>query len=192
MNTTLLLSNIQKHITLDTKEITHFKQLLSDENFSKKEFILREGDRCDYLYFVNKGILRAFYVNKEGKDSTVMFALQDWWITDMHCFLNQLPAMVNIQAVESTNVLKLSKSKLDTLYEDIPKFEKLFRILMEKAYCREQLRVIQNLSSPAIDRYQAFTEKYPQIVKQVPQKQIASYLGITPEFLSHIRAKKNS
>ena len=192
MNTTFILANIEKQITLDTKEINYFKQLLTVEHFSKKEFILREGDRCKYLYFVNKGILRAFYVNKEGKDSTVMFALQDWWITDMHCFLNRLPAMVNIQAIEPTSVLKLSKSNLEKLYEEIPKFEKLFRILMEKAYCREQLRVIQNLSSPAKERYHSFIEKYPQIVRQVPQKQIASYLGITPEFLSHIRANKNS
>jgi len=192
MNATFILSNIQKNITLTPEEIAHFKKLLKEENYSKREYILREGDRCDYIYFVNKGILRAFYVNKEGKDSTVMFAIQDWWITDMHCFLNQLPAMVHIQAVAETSVLKLSKTNLDRLYKEIPKFEKLFRIFMEKAYCREQLRVIQNLSSPAKERYHAFIEKYPQIVQQVPQKQIASYLGITPEFLSHIRTKRIS
>ena len=190
MNISFILSNIQKHVSLSKEETNHFKQFLKEEQVAKKEFLLKEGNRCEYIYFVNDGILRAFYVNQEGKDFTVMFAMQDWWITDMHCFLNRLPAMVNIQAVSASTVLKLSKKNLDALYIDIPKFEKLFRILMEKAYCREQIRVIRNNSMPAIDRYHAFLEKYPQIVQLVPQKQIASYLGITPEFLSHIRAKK--
>ena len=187
MNHSLILTNVQKHISLTPQEVNHFKQYLKEEKYARKDFVLREGDRCEYIYFVNSGMLRAFYINPEGKDATVMFAMQDWWVTDMYCFLKQLPAMVHIQAIAPSVVLKLSKTSLDTLYLEIPKFEKLFRILMENAYCREQLRVIQNLSLPAIDRYRAFVEKYPQIVQQVPQKQIASYLGITPEFLSHIR-----
>ena len=119
-----------------------------------------------------------------------MFAVEGWWITDMHCFLNELSAMVSIQAVEESSVLRLSKHQLDQLYKDIPVFNKFFRILMQNAYCREQLRTIQNLSLPAAERYENFMAKYPRIVQKVPLKQIASYLGITPEFLSAIRAGK--
>lgn len=119
-----------------------------------------------------------------------MFAVSDWWITDMYCFLNELPAMVNIQVVKDCSVLQLSKKDLDAIFKDIPKFNHFFRVLMQNAYCREQLRMIQNLSLPAKDRYYQFLEKYPQIASRVPLKQIASYLGITPEFLSAIRSKR--
>jgi len=160
-----------------------------EEHLTKNKFILRQGELCNYIKFVITGLLRAYYLNPEGKDSTVMFAVPDWWITDMHCFLNGLPAMVNIQVVEASSILKLSRENLDKLYDDIPKFNKFFRILMQNAYCREQLRIIQNLSLPAKERYYQFIKNYPQIANKVTLKQTASYLGITPEFLSSIRGK---
>ncbi|WP_114748571.1 Crp/Fnr family transcriptional regulator [Pleomorphovibrio marinus] len=189
MKTALLFSNIKKHITLSEEEKAHFQSLLREDYLVKKKLLLSQGEPCNYIYFVNSGILRAFYLSPEGKESTIMFAAQDWWITDMYCFLNELPAMVTIQVVENCSMLKLSKKGLDSLYEDIPQFNKLFRILMQNSYCREQLRTIQNLSLPAKERYHRFLEKYPHIASKVTLKQIASYLGITPEFLSAIRGK---
>lgn len=191
MNTDLIFSNISKHISLGDEEKEHFQSLLLGEHLAKNTFILRQGEPCNHINFVNSGILRAYYLNPNGKDATVMFALEGWWITDMYCFLNELPAMVNIQVVENCSIFKLSKENLDSLYADKPEFNKFFRILMQNAYCREQLRTIQNLSLPAKDRYERFLKKYPQIAKKVTLKQIASYLGITPEFLSSIRSKKN-
>lgn len=189
MNTELILSNICKYISLNDEEKEHILHLLKEEHLTKNKFILRQGELCNYINFVNTGLLRAYYLNPEGKDSTVMFAVPDWWITDMHCFLNGLPAMVNIQVVEAGSILKLSRENLDKLYDDIPKFNKFFRILMQNAYCREQLRIIQNLSLPAKERYDRFIKNYPQIANKVTLKQTASYLGITPEFLSSIRGK---
>ncbi|WP_194774573.1 Crp/Fnr family transcriptional regulator [Pararhodonellum marinum] len=191
MNTELIFSNICKYISLNEEEKAHFLGFLEEAHLAKNEFILRQGDLCNHINFVNAGILRAYYCNPDGKESTVMFAVKDWWITDMYTFLNGLPAMVNIQAVENCSVLTLSKENLDKLYEDIPAFNKFFRILMQNAYCREQLRTIENLSLPAKDRYDQFTKKYPQIAHKVTLKQTASYLGITPEFLSSIRGNKN-
>lgn len=191
MKSDLILSSIYKHISLSNEEKEYFLSLLEEENLCKNEFVLRQGESCNHIYFVNSGILRAFHINLEGKDATVMFAVKDWWITDMHCFLNVLPAMVNIQVVAPCNVLKLSKENLDRLYDEIPNFNKFFRILMQNAYCREQLRTIQNLSLPALERYEQFIKKYPHIANAVTLKQTASYLGITPEFLSAIRAKKD-
>ena len=119
-----------------------------------------------------------------------MFAIADWWITDMYCFINEQPAMLNIETVEDSLIFQLQKDELDKLYIRIPKFERFFRIIMQNAYIREQLRVIQNLSLSAEERYDHFLSKYPQVAKQVTGKQIASYLGITPEFLSAIRGQK--
>jgi len=144
------------------------------------------------LNFVNTGTLRAYFLNKDGKESTIMFALADWWVTDMHSFMNEQSAMLNIVATEKSEILQISKTNLDDLFEKVPKFERFFRIIFQKAYIREQLRVIQNLSLTAAERYEKFADKYPQVMQQVTQKQIASYLGITPEFLSMIRNKKTN
>ena len=119
-----------------------------------------------------------------------MFAVADWWVTDMFCFLNEKPAMMYIEAIEDSCIFQLSKENLEKLFYNVPKFERFFRILMQNAYTREQLRVIENLSLSAEDRYDSFLLKYPHIARAVTQKQIASYLGITPEFLSAIRKNK--
>jgi CRP-like cAMP-binding protein len=186
----IILKNIAKHISLNVEEVLYFVSLLKEKKISKRGSVLMEGQVCKEISFVTSCTLRAFYVDKLGKESTIMFAISDWWITDMFCFINQQPAMLNIEAIEDSVVLQLQKKDLDKLYIKIPKFERFFRIIMQNAYIREQLRVIQNLSSTAEERYNIFLDKYPQVVKQVKQKQIAAYLGITPEFLSTIRKNK--
>jgi CRP-like cAMP-binding protein len=186
----IILKNIAKHISLNDEDVLYFISLLKEKKVSRKSMILKEGQVCKEIFFVNSGTLRAFYNDKLGKESTIMFAIADWWITDMFCFINEQPAMLNIEAIEDSAVLQLQKKDLDNLYIKIPTFERFFRIIMQNAYIREQLRVIQNLSLSAEERYNIFLDKYPQIVKQITQKQIASYLGITPEFLSTIRKNK--
>ena len=186
----LLLKNISKHIQLSPEEKEFFLSKLQFQSLQKKDFVLKEGQCCQYINFVNTGTLRAYYIDKNGRESTIMFAIADWWITDMFCFINQQPAMLFIEALENSSIFQLEKSALELLYIRIPKFERFFRIIMQNAYTREQLRVIQNLSLSAAERYDHFIEKYPKIVNQVTQKQIASYLGITPEFLSTVRAAK--
>jgi len=186
----LVLNNVAKHISLDKDETAYFTSLLEFKEIKRKSFLLKEGQLCKTINYVHSGALRAYYLDKKGKESTIMFAINDWWITDMFCFVNQQPAMLFIEAIENSVIFKLKKEALDKLYIEIPKFERFFRIIMQNAYIREQLRVIQNLSLSAEERYNNFLAKYPQVVKQVTQKQIASYLGITPEFLSTIRATK--
>ena len=186
----IILKNINKHISLDKEEALYFTSLLKEKKVARKSMILKEEQVCKEISFVESGALRAFYRDKAGRESTIMFAIADWWITDMFCFINQQPAMLNIEAIENSVILQLLKADLDKLYIHIPKFERFFRIIMQNAYIREQLRVIQNLSLSAEERYNIFLDKYPQVVKQVTQKQIASYLGITPEFLSMIRGNK--
>jgi CRP-like cAMP-binding protein len=187
----LVLTNINRHISLDQEEIGYFTSLLEYKKLKKNECLLKEGQNCRTISYVHSGALRAFHCNKDGKESTIMFAVADWWITDMYCFINKKPAMMFIQAIEDSLIFELTKDNLDKLFLTVPKFEKFFRILMQNAYIREQLRVLQNLSLPAEERYRNFLDKYPQLVKQITQKQIASYLGITPEFLSTIRKNRS-
>ncbi len=189
MDTKQILANVTKHISLEQAEANYFVSLLNERDVKKKELLLKAGEPCTTFNFVNSGTLRAFFRDDQEKESTIMFAVSDWWITDMPCFVSQAPAMISIEAIADCSVLQLSYVNMNTLFENIPKFERFFRILMQNAYVREQLRVLQNLSLPAEVRYNNFASKYPMIIQQVTQKHIASYLGITPEFLSVIRSK---
>lgn len=187
-----VLQNVSKHISLTEEEKDRFTSLLSPKTINRKELLLKEGQSCRTINYVDAGALRAFHVDKDGKESTIMFAISDWWITDMYCFVTGQPAMQNIIAIEDSQVWQLQKEDLDQLYIAVPKFERFFRIIMQNAYIREQLRVLQSLSLSAEERYDIFISKYPQLMPHLTQKQIASYLGITPEFLSALRkGKKN-
>jgi CRP-like cAMP-binding protein len=185
-----ILQNVAKHIALSHEETNRFTNLLIYNEVPKKTILLAEGQTCKQLSYVHSGVLRSYCLDKEGKESTIMFAVADWWVTDMYCYLNQKPAMMYIEAMEDSCIYNLSRENFDTLFTLIPKFERFFRILMQNAYTREQLRIIENLTLTAEERYDRLINKYPQFVQQVTQKQIASYLGITPEFLSAIRKKK--
>jgi CRP-like cAMP-binding protein len=185
----IILQNIERHIALDEVERKQFHSLLSMRKANKKEIIQKAGETCQYLNFVCDGALRAYLSDESQNESIVMFAIRDWWITDMYAFTTGKPAMLNIDTLEPSTIFQLSKADFDNLLSELPKFEKFMRILMQNAYVREQLRVIQNLSMPAEQRYKNFLEKYPQFASRVPLKQIASYLGITPEFLSVLRKK---
>jgi CRP-like cAMP-binding protein len=189
MDHTGILLNITKHISLDEGEVKHFTSLLTTKELRKKDFLLREGQPCLAINYVQSGALRAFYRDREDNESIIMFAINDWWVTDMHSFALEKPAMLNIDALEDSSVFQLQKADLEQLYLKVPKFERFFRIIMQNAYIREQLRIIQNLSMSAEERYNNFLKKYPQFAQRVPLKQIASYLGITPEFLSVLRKK---
>ena len=186
-----ILNNISRHITLSSDEVELFTSMLNKKSLSRKLLLLRQDQLCRSIYFVDKGALRTYHCDKSGRESTVMFAVNDWWVTDMPCFISGQPSMVFIEAIEDSEIFELSKANFDLLFEKIPLFERFFRILMQNAYIREQLRIIQNLSLTAEERYDKFMDKYPQISKLVTQKQIASYLGITPEFLSAIRKNKS-
>jgi len=186
----LILKNIAKHISLNEEETNYFISLFTYKEVPKKTVLLTEGQACKHLSYVHSGALRSYCLDQNGKESTIMFASADWWVTDMYCYLNKKPAMMYIETIKDSCVFQLSRDNFDKLFISVPKFERFFRILMQNAYTREQLRIIENLTLTAEERYDRFMNKYPGIVKQVTQKQIASYLGITPEFLSTIRKKK--
>jgi len=186
----LILKNIEKHISLSNAEKERFISALHLKNIEKKNLLLRQGQLCKSLYFVESGSLRAFNINEDGKESTIMFAVTDWWVTDMYAFAKQKPALVSIEAIHDSRLMGINFEVLEELFIKIPKLERLFRILFQNAYIREQLRVLNNISLTTEERYHKFVEKYPQIVDKITQKQIASYLGVTPEFLSTVKKNK--
>jgi CRP-like cAMP-binding protein len=136
-----------------------------------------------------KGCLRTYTLDENGVEHIVMFGIEDWWVGDLYSFLTQSPASYFIDALEDTEVLQISKSNLDILYENIPKFERFFRLILQNAFIAQQKRINQNLSFTAEQRYIDFIEKYPQLEQRISQKHISSYLGITPVFLSMLRRK---
>lgn len=185
----LVLANVGKHVSLTSEEANLFTSLLTERTLPRKSVLVQEGLPCPSIYYIINGALRAFYRDQQANESVIMFGISDWWITDMYAFSTGQPALLWIDALEETTVLELRKEQLDRLYSEVPKFERFFRILLQNAYVREQLRMVQNLSMSAEERYHQFMTKYPAFARQLPLKQIASYLGITPEFLSVIRKR---
>ena len=184
----LILKNISRFITLTPEEEQHFISLLKAKKLKKKQYLLQEGDVSRYEYFVNKGCLRTYTIDEKGQEHIIQFAIEDWWTGDMYSFLTQTPARYTIDAIEDSELFCLEKNALEELYIKVPKFEKFFRHLLQNAFIALQERIIANLSQPADERYCTFITKYPDMEKRLPLKQIAAYLGITPESLSRIRS----
>lgn len=195
MNTQTILQNITKHIALTSEESVYFVSLLSERKIRAKQYILREGDICKGLSFINKGCCRAFNIDNNGFEHILKFASQDYWVGDIFSLISQKPSAIYIQAMDEIEVLQIKKIDIDLLYNKIPKFERFFRILVERAYMESQTRILNTLSLSAEERYTFFLENYSHISHLIPQKQIALYLGITPEFFSRMKKgmkKKNT
>ncbi|MES2656878.1 MAG: Crp/Fnr family transcriptional regulator [Bacteroidota bacterium] len=188
-STPLILQNIAKHITLDSNEQDYFLSLLQVKHIKRKDFLLQANEVIKTENFISKGCLRAYTIDSNGVEHIIMFGIEGWWVGDMYSFLTQLPATYFIDALEDTELLQISKSSLEKLYERVPKFERFFRIILQNAFIAQQQRINQNLSFTAEQRYQFFVQKYPSLEQRISQKQIASYLGITPVFLSMLRKR---
>ncbi|GAB3923966.1 Crp/Fnr family transcriptional regulator [Mucilaginibacter myungsuensis] len=185
----LILNNVCKLIQLTEPEKEQFVSYLHPKTMRKKEFLLRQGEVCKYSAFVLSGCLRGYSIDKNGTEHVLSFAPADWWMADMYSLISQQPGVLNIEALEETEMLLLSKINQDKLYADIPKFERFFRILAEKSLVANQQRLIDRLSLTGEERYKIFCDRYPTLINHLPQKQIAAYIGVSPEFLSRARAE---
>ncbi len=153
----------------------------------RRQYLLQEGDWCRHYHFVLDGCLRMYFVDEKGNEHILQFATANWWIADIGSFHSEKPSRLNIDALEASEVLRIQKKDLLHLYEKYPKFDRYFRVLTENAFVKMQDRVLQNISSSAEERYRSFLENYPNLSNRISQVQIASYIGVTPEFLSKIR-----
>ena len=157
--------------------------------FIRKQFALQHGHVCEYFDFVVSGCLRLYTVDDHGVYHILQFATENYWILDLTSFHKKTPAKLNIDALEDTIVLRITHSDLIDLYLKAPKFDRIFRVLLENHFMLQQQRMVQLFSSTAEERYQLFLETYPHLVNRLSQVQIAAYLGITPEFLSRVRSR---
>jgi len=187
MAANIIIDSITRHIQLSADEQQHFMSLLQPKSFKRKQFILQQGEICKYSTFVIKGCLRGFTIDQNGDEHVLNFAPVGWWIADMYSLLTQKPGVLNIEAMEDTEVLLLSKANQEKLYHEIPQFERFFRIITENSLVSYQQRLIDNLSLTAEERYNNFCKRYPTLIYSLPKKQIASYIGVTPEFFSRMQ-----
>ena len=189
MNNKPFLSYINKYIDLTPEEESLLLSKIVFRRYLKNQYISQQGDICKSANFIISGCTKTFYMDLEGQEHIVMFSIEDWWTSDLGSFITQKPADFNVQCLEETQLIQFSYENLEELYTIIPKLERLFRKIVERAFVASQKRIIRNFSLEAKDRYNVFKTTYPKIDQRVPQYMIASYLGITKEFLSKIKSQ---
>jgi CRP-like cAMP-binding protein len=189
MNNKPLLDYIKKYINLTLEEEILLLSKINIRTYLKNQYIVQQGDVCKSINFIITGCTKTFYIDTEGQEHIVMFSIEDWWTSDLGSFITQKPADFNVQCIENTQLIQFSLENLEELYTEIPKFERFFRKIVERAYVASQKRIIRNFSLDAKERYKIFKTTYPTIDQRVPQYMIASYIGITKEFLSKIKSQ---
>jgi len=183
----LLRAHIEKRVPLTDEEFETSSKFFIPKKLRKNQFLLNEGEVCTHIGFVNSGCLREYTIDNKGTEHIVQFAIEDWWVSDLNSYLSGKPSEFNVDALQDSEVLLLEKSARDELLNKCPKMERFFRLLIEANHVATHQRIADSLSSSAEERYLKFIKTYPKLFEIVPQNQIASYLGITPQSLSRIR-----
>lgn len=187
-----LIACIREKVALNESEADILRPYFIPKKLRKRQYLLNAGDACQYITFVEKGLLRSFTVDDEGHEYVVQFAIEGWWISDMGSFTSGKEALYNIEALEDCELLNLTKQSMEELLVKIPVMERFFRLLMQNNIVSLQRRVIAYMSLSAEEKYLKLLEVAPDIMTRAPQQHIASYLSITPETLSRIRRKVSS
>jgi CRP-like cAMP-binding protein len=184
-----LLDYINRVVDLTEEEERTLTSLISSRKLLKGQYFLQQGDVCKYSGFVISGCTKTFYVDDEGQEHVVMFSVEDWWTSDMGSYITQKPADFNVQCLENTELIQFSYENQQQMMQEIPKLERFFRIIVQRALVASQKRIVRSMSMSAKDRYLFFRNEYPKMEQRIPQYLIASYLGITKEFLSKIKSQ---
>ena len=186
-----LIQHIQSIVPLTEEEVDIVRELVKEKEIPRKKFLHQAGEVASYAAFVVEGCLRSYTVDRDGFEHILQFAPENWWISDMYSMVKNKPSELNIDALLDSKVLLLSRNCQVSIFDRIPKLERYFRILSENAVAASNQRTINYLSLTAKMRYEKFCDLYPTLINTIPQKSIASYIGITPEFLSKLRAERN-
>ena len=185
-----LKTYVQRYIQLTEEEFEFFYEKISYKRYAKKEFVFREGDICQSYYFIVSGLVRQFFIDSNSNEQIQQFGIEYWWVTDMEGLVTNQPSRFFMQCIEPTEVLILRKQDLEVLYDQIPQLQTLFRIISERMLVAIQRRYTYFLRLEGVDRYQTIATNLPQLIQRVPQYMIASYLNLTPEYLSALRKNK--
>lgn len=181
---------INKCIDINDDERRTYHSLLERQKVKKKTFLLEAGQICKYEWYVIKGCVRIYYIDDNGFDVNLMFAVEDWWFSDLQSYTEEKPSRLFIQALEDCDLWRMTKKNKEKVFTEIPKFERMFRMMLQRSNIAIQQRLLQTYTKTAEERYAEFLERYPQIPQRIPQHHIASFLNMSPEFLSKIRNKK--
>lgn len=184
-----LLKYIRKHISLTNDEEAFLLSKLKYRKYLKGQYIVQQGDVCKQINFLISGCTKTFFMDEKGQEHIVLFGIEDWWTSDIGSYITQSASDFNVQCIEDTEVIQFQHEYEEELYKNIPKLERLFRKMLEKALVSSQKRIVGNFSLSAKEQYLQFKKQYPTIEQRVPQYMIASYLGITKEFLSKIKSQ---
>jgi CRP-like cAMP-binding protein len=187
-----ITEQVEKFIALTSGERDYFMSMLRFKKVRKKSYVLQAGDVCRHKTYVESGCLRAYYVDRMDREHIIRFAVEGWWIEDLQSFISGEPARLEIDAIEDSEIIQIDKLSLEELFEKIPKFETFFRLMIQKDLIAQQQRILMDLSMEAKEKYSSFLNKCAHLEKRLPQHQIASFLGITPQFLSQIRSEYKS
>jgi len=175
------------HISLSQEEVDHLVKLLGIMNIRNRTSLLNAGEICRRVYFVNKGCLRTYHTDSDGIEHNISFSPENWWATDIGSFSQQKPSTFSINSIEESEVFFLDFKTVEELYVQIPSLERFFRILTQNGYNLLQQRIASHTSKTALERYRMFRKQYPKLEQRISQKHIASFLGITPVFMSRLR-----
>ncbi|NUY81660.1 Crp/Fnr family transcriptional regulator [Flavobacterium sp. MAH-1] len=189
------MDKLRKHIEeitpVSDQEFEYIKTFFSEKKVRKHQYLLQDGDMVTCEYWIAKGIFRAFYLDKEGKEYIVQFALENWWLSDYNAFFGQVPSNMNIVCMEEAEVYCLTLLSREKLASEMHKMEHFFRMKLTKGYSAQQRRICSLLSGSPKQRYEEFAKMYPGIVSKVPKKYIAEYLGVSRETLSRLYSGGN-
>lgn len=186
-----LIAHIRKFVHISDEEAELISSKVNLLKLKKKAFVLTPGKLCNANYFVASGLMRLYFISKKDIEQITQFALENWWITDYDSIDSKKPSHFYIQAIEDTEVIVLEQSAENDLIAQIPVFEHYLRLVLQKAFTASQRRMEMLTNMTDEERYLNFSTRYPNFNQRVPQYMVASYLGITPQFISRIRAKKH-
>ncbi|KIO78701.1 Crp/Fnr family transcriptional regulator [Pedobacter lusitanus] len=184
-----ILKNIERHITLSEAEKADFCSLLEVIQVKKKEYLIHQEEICTHEAYINKGCFRTFFVDREEVEHTFYFGIEDWWISDIYSRTFKVPSQYKIMALEDAEVFLISDNALEAFLLRVPKMEYFYRKLFQHSMAVYQLRLLQLHQHTAEERYRNFRQKYPEFDRRIPQKYIASFLGLTPEFFNTVRTR---
>lgn len=183
----LILNNFAMHVALAPHEEEQALAFFQLKEVKRRTWMLHAGETERYIYFVKRGCLRMFYTDKSGEEHNIGFYPENWWVCDIVSFFKEKPSANAIQTLENSEVYYTSLLQLEKLFQTIPKFERFFRILTQNGFELYQLRITSQLYKTAEERFLEFRKRHPGLEQRIAQKHIASYLGITPAFLSMMR-----
>jgi CRP-like cAMP-binding protein len=182
-----LFDHINSRISISESEFDIIAQKLRELKFKKKEVIIKPSQLTTFHFFVLNGCLRSYFIDSTGKEHTVSFAIEDWFVGDYISYFGGEKSILYVQCIEDCHLVRIDKDIWESLYHEIPKLESYTRINLERSFVASQRKTINNLSLSARERYSIFRSTYPNIEQRVKNYHIASYLGITPESLSRVR-----